>query len=179
MHKVVTLAAALCFIAGPALAQTPAIETLSRSEEAKGIVVPNGSAMRLASVSREGELKATFAGQVEVSGTFEIRLLGGDAFARLWPDQKSKDRLPHWSDRGSPDEIYIINGWDFAREVAGQSKLADLKAEKLLSISGAVTIIADEYETSIECDSAQGSARFVLVMKGVEVGGETGGGGGC
>ena len=45
------------------------------------------------------------------------------------------------------------------------AKLQKLRSGKLSSIRGQVTIVAEDYESSIECDAAYFNARFVSVVK--------------
>lgn len=176
MRKLLTIFAALACIGAVAPAQqhvTPAVIPLnpdSDPPDTEGIVVPTGSPVQLASFARD-EINAKFNGRFELSGTYEIENYGEDTFVTIWPDQKSKDRLPYWHDRGGPDELYISNGREFAQAVASKDELAKLEAGRQPLIRGQVTIIADEYETGIECDAANFSARFVSVVKNIEMAG--------
>lgn len=184
MRNLLTIAAALCVTAGPGLAQAspePAAADSSAADTvpAQGIVMPSGSPLRLASIKRGNELAATFTGRVEVSGTYEIELYGKDIYARLWPDAKSRALLPYWDGREAVDELYISNALEFARSVVSKEELAKLKAGRLPLIRGQATIVADEYETNVECDASHFSARFVSVVRNVEVAGEIGSGGEC
>lgn len=184
MKKPVTIFAMLWFAAGPAFAQgspNPASTPLQRAEAEvqDGIRIPAGSPLRLASVTRDAETSATFNGRVEISGTYEVELYGEEVFASLWPDPKSRVLLPHWDGREEADEIYISNPLEFAKAVVSAEELAKLKAGRLPLIRGQATIVADEYETGIECDAQHFSARFVSVMKNVELAGDPGEEGGC
>jgi hypothetical protein len=174
MRKLLILAALAC-VGASALAQqvTPAIIPLypdADPSDSEGIVIPTGSPLNLVSFTRD-EIKVKFNGRFELTGTYEIENSGEDTFVTIWPDQRSKDSLPYWHDRGGPDEIYISNGSEFARAVASAEELAKLTAGRQPLIRGQVTIIADQYETGIECDAANFSARFVSVVKNVEMAG--------
>jgi hypothetical protein len=174
MRELFAIVAALACMSAPALAQqqaTPAVILLnpdSDPPDTEGIVIPTGSPLHLASFSRD-EISVKFNGRFELSGTYEIEASDEDPFVTIWPDQKSKDRLPYWHDRGGPDELYISNGWAFAEAVASKEELAKFKAGRQPLIRGQVTMIADEYETGIECDAANFSARFVSVVMNVEM----------
>lgn len=176
-RKLMMIVAALCFFAGPALAQDSAKPTHAVLKD--GILIPAGSPLRLVSVTRGPEVNATFNGQVEISGTYEIELYGEEVFATLWPDSKSRQWLPSWDGRGDADEIYIANSMEFAKAVVSSEELAKLKAGRLPLIRGQATIIADQYETGIECDATHFSARFVSVLKNVEVASAPDEGGEC
>jgi hypothetical protein len=186
MRIELTIVAALGLISAPAPAQeeaAPAAAPAAAASEADvagpGIVVPNGSPLRLAAVTRAPELNATFNGSVEISGTYEVQLYGESVFASLWPDEKSRKLLPNWDGWGEVDEIYIANSEEFAAAVISKEELAKLKAGRLPLIRGQATIVADQYETGIECDSTHFSARFVSLSKNIELAGDPGHGGEC
>jgi hypothetical protein len=170
MRTFVALTAALCFIGAPALAQKarPQIFLLHPGAEpadSEAIVIPAGSSMRLASFERESEINAAFQGRFTLSGAYEIGGYGEDSIATIRPDKKSRDALPYWRDRGGPHEIYLTNAWAFAVAVAPGAQLQKLKAGKVDLVRGRVTIVADDYQASIECDTAGFSARFVSVVR--------------
>lgn len=184
MRKFITIVAALGFLSTPALAKAAQAAASTPAKPAKamlkdGILIPAGSPLRLVSVTRGPEVNATFNGQVEISGIYEIQLYGEEVFATLWPDAKSRQALPSWDGRGDVDEIFIANSMEFTKAVVSSEELAKLKAGRLPLIRGQATIIADQYETGIECDATHFSARFVSVVKNVEVAGEIGSGGEC
>jgi hypothetical protein len=168
MRKLVAIFAALSFVSAPALAQSAKPQILllhPDAEDTEAIVIPAGSPLRLGSFPRDFESNAAFRGRFTLSGTYELSGYGKDASATLWPDKKSRDALPYWRVHGGPNEIYISNAWAFAQAVVAKAKLQKLKAQTDSSVRGQVTIIADDYQTSIECDVASFSARFVSVVK--------------
>jgi hypothetical protein len=184
MVKFVALVAALCCISGPAVAQAGKPEFIPLSpgvpDLSEGIMIPAGSPLRLKSfVHDSSQINAAFSGRFELAGAYEVQGYGENAFAILWPDRKSRDSLPYWHERGGPDEIYISNGWDFARAVVEPGELEKLESEAASSVRGHATIIADGYETGIECDAANFSARFVSVVSTVKTAGEPGSAGEC
>jgi hypothetical protein len=173
LRNLATIFAVLCCMSALALAQgaRPQIILLHpgyHPPDTEAIVIPGGSPVRLVSFPRDFESHAAFRGRFTLSGNYVVGGYGDDADATLWPDRKFRDTLPCWRDRGGPHEIYISNAWAFAQAVAPKNKLQDLKAKKLASMRGHVTIIADDYKTSIECDVASFSARFVSVVKPAE-----------
>ena len=177
MRKLIATMAAFCFIIGPALAQgspKPAAAPLSPTEAAlkDGIVLPAASPLRLASVAGDPLPTATFAGRVEISGAYEIELYDDEVSATLWPDQPSLELLPHWDGRGDAEQLYISNSTEFAKAVLSEEELAKLKSGRLPLIRGQASIVADGYEASlVECDSTSYSARFVSVVKNIEIAG--------
>ena len=168
--RLVAIFAALCCMSTLTLAQSakPRVILLhpgAHSADTEAIVIPAGSPMRLVSFPRDFESNAAFRGHFTLSGDYELSGYGDDAVTTLWPDRRSRSVLPYWRDRGGPHEIYISNAWAFAQAVVPKNKLQTMKANKLPSVRGHVTIIADDYKTSIECDVASFSARFVSVVK--------------
>lgn len=129
------------------------------------IIIPAGSKLQLVSLPPEGIADAKFSGRLTLTGTYELRGYGDEAWVNLRPDRKSLALLPYWRERweGGPKEIYLDNGWTFARAVVGKAELQKLQNENYAA-RGRATIIVDEYQTSIECDRASYSARFVSVV---------------
>ena len=178
MRKLVAILGAFCLAAAPALAtaQTPAPTVILLHPgldppASEAIVIPAGSPVKLVAFPRDHESTAKFSGRFELTGTYQVEGYGEDALVTLWPDKASLARLPYWNDRGGAEELYLANGWAFAEAVVARGELKKLKAETVESVSGRATIIADDYETSIECDVAHFSARFVSLVNTLEVAG--------
>jgi hypothetical protein len=131
----------------------------------EAIVVPAGSPMQVASFPRDFESNAVFHGRFTVSGAYEIEGYGDGAGATIRPNKKSAKMLPYWRQHGGPDQINISNPWAFAQAVLSQKELHFLKATRGHPVRGTVTIVADDYSSSIECDVASFSARFISVLE--------------
>ena len=172
MRTFVALFAVLSVTSTATLAQSamPQVVLLHPGTDGtEAIVIPSGSSMHLASFPRDFESSATFRGRFTLSGMYEVTGYGENASVTMWPDRKSRDGLPYWRVHGGPDEIDISNGWAFTRAVVPRDKLQKLKAARPDSVKGRVTIIADNYQTSIVCDVASFSARFISVVKAVQI----------
>ena len=172
MLKFVAVFAALCSMGSLTLAQTakPRIVELHPGEEhSSAIVIPAASPLVIASIGRDREANVAFSGRVTLSGDYELDVSEDEYYLRMWPDKKSRAALPYWRDRGAAEEIYISNGQAFAEAVLSKARLEKLKAEKDPTVRGRVTIIADDYNASIECDAANFSARFVALEKVVRI----------
>jgi len=172
MRKLVTIFSALCFMSTLALAQSgrPQIFLLHLGDDdadpdSEAIVVPAASPVRMASFPRGPESNAAFRGRFTLTGNYELSGSGEDAYITFWPDEKSRTALPYWRLRGGPKTIYLSNGWAFAQAVVPKAELQKLKADTDFAVRGQVTIVADDYQTSIECDVASFSARFVSVVE--------------
>jgi hypothetical protein len=170
MRTVLAIAAALCWMSAPAPAQESKGEFVLLHPgldppDTEGIVIPPGSPVRLTSFPRDFESNAAFRGRFTLSGSYQVEGYGEDAMVTMWPDEKSRAPLPYWQLRGGPKEIYVANGWAFAKAVVPREQLQQLKAGAVESVRGQVSIIADDYETSIVCDAANFSARFVALVE--------------
>ncbi|MFL5239124.1 MAG: hypothetical protein ACJ8EL_16300 [Rhizomicrobium sp.] len=133
--------------------------------DSEAMVLPAGSPMRLVSFPRDFYSSAAFRGQFTLSGKYEIGADADNTVATVWPDQPSRKLLPYWRLHGGPSEIDVSNAEAFAKAVIPRDMLQKLKAGKLPSVRGRVTIVADDYKSSIECDVANFSARFISVVK--------------
>ena len=172
MRALATSVAALCCLGSAVFAQPPSPRTLlirsAENSTVAAIVVPAGSPLELVSaLSPNGDIQAAFRGRFTLSGIYKVE--GYGETLTIWPDQKSRDSLPHWQDREVPERMDISNAWAFAQAVIPKDKLQRLKSGKLSSVRGRVSIIAEKYETSIDCDVVSASARFVSVVRNVQI----------
>ena len=130
----------------------------------EAIIVPAGSPLRLVSFPRDFYSSAAFRGQFTLSGKYEIGADADNTVATVWPDEPWRKLLPYWRRHGGPREIDISNAEAFAEAVIPHEMLQKLKAGKVPSVRGRVTIVADDYKSSIECDAANFSARFISIV---------------
>ena len=174
MRTLVTIVAALCCISTSALAQGGKPRTVfifpgPHTADSTAIVIPAGSHMRVASLPRNYDVEVAFRGRFTLSGLYKVEGYGKDTALTFWPDRKTRNMLPHWRGRDVPEDMDISAAWAFARAVVPKDKLQRLKSGKLKSVTGRVTIVADDYQTSIECDTVSASARFVSVVNSVQI----------
>ena len=172
MRTLVTIFAALCCVSSLALAQSnrPQVVMLHLGDdpadpEAEALIIPAASPVHLESFPRDQGTGAVFRGRFTLSGTYELSGYREDSYATFWPNKKSRERLPYWRARGGPGAIYLSNGWALAEAVAPKARLAKLQADPEYKVRGNITVIAENFETSIECDAANFSARFVSVVQ--------------
>ncbi len=170
MRNFVIIFAAACCISTGTFAQSakPLAFALYPGEaESEAILVPGQSPVRFVSFSREQDLPPTavFHGRFRLSGTYEVEVFEDGFFVSMWPDVKSRRVLPSWRQRGGPQVIGLSNSSAFAQAVVPKAKLQELRAGKLSSIRGRVTIIAEDYETSIECDAPYFNARYIAIVR--------------
>lgn len=175
MRTLFAIIAAICSMgaAAPAQSAKPSaivIRTAPGAQAVATIVIPAGSPLRLvSSLSPNADIQAAFRGRFTLSGTYKVKGYGEHTSLTMWPDKQSRGRLPHWRDRDVPEEMDISNAWAFARAVLPDDKLQKLKTGKMPSARGHATIIADQYETSIDCDVVAASARFVSLVRKMQI----------
>ena len=168
MPKLVALFAMAGAIATSGLAQSTKqriVELQPGVEYTSAIVIPAGSRLELAKLGSESGTMAEFRGQFTLSGTYLVDTYDDETSVMFWPDKKSRNSLPYWRGRERPSEIYLSNSTAFADAVLPPAELRMVKAGTLSGVRGRVTIVAEAFSTSIECDAASYSARFVMVVK--------------
>jgi hypothetical protein len=121
------------------------------------LIVPIASGLHYKSTDKDGTSK--FDGKVLLSGTYYYEA-GDDPDStslEIALDRATMKRLPHYKDHGAPDTVFLDNAAGFA---------AALNLPKGTKKSrGKTQIWADHFETGIECDVANYSARFVSLAK--------------
>jgi hypothetical protein len=81
------------------------------------------------------------------------------------PDPAIAARLPHWKKHDNDIAIVITNAGSFMRAVSTPTQRRLLLSGKLDEVRGRAAIVVDQYEASLDCDSADYSARFVAIAK--------------
>jgi hypothetical protein len=123
------------------------------------IVVPKDSPVRFESWTRE-DITANFSGRFQLKGRYQYQ--GGDQLY-LVPDPETVRRLPHWRDHGAPTLIFIDKSEGFVKAIIPPSALARLQHHRIRNVNGRITILADHFKASIDCDEASYTADFVSV----------------
>lgn len=81
------------------------------------------------------------------------------------PDPAIAARLPHWKKHDNDIAIVITNAGSFMRAVSTPDQRRLLLSGKLDEVRGRAAIVVDQYEASLDCDSADYSARFVAIAQ--------------
>lgn len=168
MRTFLTVLAALGAIAMPASARAPATKVIplyASYPKGEALVIPTASPVRLKSFVRKGEITATFTGRFTLTGRYEASGQGDDLFVSFWPDPASVRDLPRWRERGPADVFYLDNAAAFVEAVASPADHARMGLDDDFKLRGRVTIVADNYQTGIECDASHFSARFVSLVR--------------
>ena len=128
------------------------------------IIVPADSPLQFKSFNKD-EITASFTGRVTLSGTYHFGIddTAGGSNLYLVLDPASRGLLPYWKNRPGNGSITIDNEADFVRAVISQPMLEKLRTRKTGSLTGRVSIIAENYQAMIVCDAPDYSVRFVGV----------------
>jgi hypothetical protein len=126
------------------------------------IVVPAGSPLKFKSFDKD-EDTAHFTGRVILSGTYHYGIdeLSDDWTVYLVLDRESRAQLPYWQTRPGDGFIWIENEADFVRAVIPRAMVDALHKKKSGSITGHVSIVAEDYKAAVVCDAPDYSVRFV------------------
>ncbi len=136
----------------------------------EGLVIPANSPVTFRQFDQYDS--AQFSGRFVLEGVFildcaycepgykdnEIRL-------SMVPDPAIAARLPHWKKHDNDIAIIITNAGSFMRAVSTPTQRRLLLSGKLDEVRGHAAIVVDQYEASLNCDSADYSARFVAIAK--------------
>lgn len=156
--------AALLVGAAPAPAYIP----LGKYDE--GVVVPADSPVKFRHFEHYDT--ARFSGRFVLEGVFildcdycEPGYKDNQIRLSIVPDPAIAARLPHWKVHDNDIAIVIANAASFLRAVSTPTQRELLLSGKLDEVRGRAAIVVDQYEASLECDSADYSARFVAIAK--------------
>lgn len=158
------------------ISAAPAPKYIALDSYGEALVIPADSPVRLLRFNKQ-HAAASFRGRFVLTGMFvygcdiecEPPLAKGDVHGSIIPDPDAAARLPHWKIRNNDIRIYL-HGWDrLAARVISPDERAAVFAGKADSIRKHVSIIVDDFNASIECDSASYDARFISLAKPAKV----------
>ena len=150
----------------------PAAQDIPLDNYGEALVIPAASPVRLLRFNKQ-HAAASFRGRFVLTGMFvygcdiecEPPLAKDDVHGSIIPDPDAAARLPHWKIRNNDMRIYL-HGWDrLAALVVTPDERAAIFAGKVDSIRKHVSIVVDDFNASIECDSASYDARFISLAK--------------
>ena len=126
------------------------------------IIVPASSPLKFKSFDKEA-ITAHFAGRVVLSGTYRYGMNeeANDWSVTLILDPASRGFLPYWKNRPGDGTLWIDNEADFIKAVVPRAAIDSLARKKSGSITGHVSIIAEDYSAAVVCDAPDYSIRFV------------------
>lgn len=89
---------------------------------------------------------------------------------QLIPDADVAARLPRWKVHDNDIAVSISGASRFTHSITTSLQRADLASGRLEDVEGRVSITVDQFETGLDCDSANASARFVAVTQAPKLG---------
>ena len=159
----------LALTAAAPVAMPAEIPWASDSDEA--LIAPSASPVRF--IRFDESRVAHFRGRFVLIGTFvygcDIEcnppLSKGDVNSSIVPDPSAAARLPHWKIRNTDMRIVLDGGDQLAALVINPKERAAIYAGKVDNIRKRVSIVVDDFNTTLECDSPSFGARFVSLAE--------------
>ena len=154
----------------PAAQARPAERLVNNSQQGVVYAIPKDSPFKVEKKSIDG---VYFSGQVQVTGKYvygrnnpadEVGIANPKPDLYFMPDDQSRWLLPYLKERGAVAGFYFRNADAFLKAVVAPDLAAKVRAEKIRSITGEVTIIVESFYATVECDTAMYSASFVRAV---------------
>jgi hypothetical protein len=163
-------AAANAQAADAPLAKDPGhVKIVKNPGDGLSYAVPKASPLRVKKLDADG---AHFAGSVRITGKY---LYGynddyvsdsgetGEPDLYFVPDDGSRRLLPYWYERGPVTGLHFANANVFLAAALKPTTVAKVKARKIKSVTGTLTIWVDEYVATESCDAPVYTARFLRI----------------
>lgn len=165
MMRAAIAMASLALLAAAPAGEAREIPWVPGSDEA--IVIPAASPVRFKGFNKDHY--AVFSGRFVLTGTFvygcnvDCDPPNPDVEADIIPDADSA--LPHWKLRNGDMLVFLVDGERLANQIVSRQERAALSAGKVPDVRKHVSIVVDDFEVGIECDSPFYSARFIAIAK--------------
>ena len=153
----------------------PAERLVKNDQQGVVYAIPKDSPFKVEKKSIDG---VYFAGQVQLTGKYvygrnnpadEVGIAYPKPDLYFMPDDQSRWLLPYLKERGAVAGFYFRNADAFLKAVVAPDLAAQVRAEKIRSISGDVTIVIESFYATVECDTAMYSANFVRAVTDPQV----------
>jgi hypothetical protein len=142
----------------------------------EGIIVPPDSPVQFRNFDQYG--RAHFTGKFVLTGTFTYRcnycepgakVTEDDLELSIVPDPTLLSRLPHWRQHDNDTMVDILQAKRFTHDFTAAADRRALISGKRDEVTGRIAIVVDDFQTGIDCDSANFSAKFVSIAKPVRI----------
>jgi hypothetical protein len=164
---------ALTFVAMPLAAQAGGARVRLVTNEQQGIVyaLPKGSPFKVEKKSPDG---IAFSGRAVISGKYvfgrnspadEIGIPNPPPDLYFVPDAKSVALLPFWNEKKTIDGFYFSNSDEFLRQVVSDAVVKQVRARKIRSVSGNLTIEIEGYFANVECGWPIYATKFIGIAE--------------
>jgi hypothetical protein len=143
--------------------------TLLKQTDAVTYAVPTNGPLQLTKLTGDG---AHFGGKARISGHYVygfndsyVSDAGEPSEPDLYfvPDNASRAFLPYWFREGPVRGLRFSNQDAFRNAAISHAMAAKVKARKVKSATGHLTIWIDQYVANVECDSPVYTARFLRI----------------
>lgn len=167
-----SVCAALIAAIGAAEARSPgkaAVDLVKNPTTEMVVAVPNGSPLTLKKMDMDG---VHFAGRVKLTGEYVygyessyVSDTGWRPEADLYfePDAASRALLPYSHEDGPAYGLRLSNREVFLSKVLSRATTSKIKARKIQSVRGRLTIWIDRYSVSVSCGTAVYTAHFLHI----------------
>lgn len=151
------------------------IDLLTNPTTQMVVAVPKGGPLALKKMDMDG---VHFAGRVKLTGEYVYGRESSYVSDTGWrpepdlhfvPDAASRALLPYSHEDGPAYGLRFSNGDAFLGNVLPAGTTAKIKAHKVNSVRGRLTIWVDEYSVSVSCGAAVYTARFIRIESPREV----------
>lgn len=157
----------------PLAAQAGGVHARLITNEQQGIVyaLPKHSPFQVSKKAPDG---VYFSGRAVISGKYvygrnspadEIGLPEPVPNLYFVPDAQSVAQLPYWSEKKNVDGFYFTNGDEFLRQIVSPDIVRKIKARKIRSVSGNLTIEIEGYFANVECGWPIYATKFIGIAR--------------
>jgi len=143
--------------------------------EGEALIVPADSPVKFTHFDKYGV--AHFTGRFVLTGTYFIEgceqdcpgFDENDLDVDVFPDPELEAHLPHWKVHNNDISMSIRPERKLLGLITNSQQRAALTNGKANDIRGHISIVVEDFETSLECDSANFSARYVGLFKAPKI----------
>jgi len=168
---VLVLAVALVLV--PTAAEAGGARVRLVTNEQQGIVyaLPKTGPFKVEKKSPDG---IVFSGKAVITGRYvygrnspadEIGIPHPPPDLYFVPDAKSVALLPYWNEKKNVDGFYFSNGDEFLRQVVSDAVVKQVRARKIRSVSGNLTIEIEGYFANVECGWPIYATKFIGIAE--------------
>jgi hypothetical protein len=140
-------------------------------DDGEALIVPADSPAHFRRLGKDHD--AHFTGKFVLTGTFSYgceydcdgSVKESDLALYVVPDAALVARLPRWKQHTNDIRVFIDNPIAFGRGTVSSEQRAALMNGRLDRVTGHVSIVVDQLQITIECDSAGAVAHFVAFAR--------------
>lgn len=142
--------------------------------DGEALIIPANSPVQFSRFGTEDD--AHFSGRFVLTGTYSLECdycdessTEKDLVLDVDPDPQLAERLPHWKIRDQDVKVYLFRTDALVRGISTSKERAEVVSHKRDDIHGRIAMVVDDFRLAIECDSSFYSARFVRIVKPLQL----------